>query len=205
MSARSGVGGTAPMELARLPTGAMVGDIEGALEEVDVPAYAIDSFGIIRWQNTAAVKMIGDARGRQFTSVVVPEQKLEARETFTRNVLGGHGVKDRKIELQRDDGSSVEVEICSAPLREGHRVVGMFGLATRTNEPTPPRTELHLTPRQHQVLHLLARGHSTGQMAEELHLAVDTVRNHVRRLLQALGAHSRLEAIAIARRDGLLT
>jgi DNA-binding NarL/FixJ family response regulator len=42
-------------------------------------------------------------------------------------------------------------------------------------------------------------------MAEELHLAVDTVRNHVRRLLQALDAHSRLEAIAIARRDGLLT
>lgn len=203
MSSRSA--GTTPLEVARLPTGAMVGDIEGALEEVDVPAYAIDSFGIIRWQNTAAVKVIGDARGRQFTSVVAPEQKLEARETFTRNVLGGHGVKDRKIELQREDGSSVEVEICSAPLREGHRVVGMFGLATRTREPTPPRTELHLTPRQHQVLHLLARGHSTGQIAEELHLALDTVRNHVRRLLQALGAHSRLEAIAIARRDGLLT
>jgi DNA-binding NarL/FixJ family response regulator len=33
---------------------------------------------------------------------------------------------------------------------------------------------------------------------------VQTVRNHVRRLLRALGVHSRLEAIAVARREGLL-
>ena len=194
-----------PIEVGRLPTGAMVGDVEVALEEVDVPAYAIDSYGIVRWQNPAALRLVGDARGRQFTSVLVPEQHLEAREKFRRNMLSARGVKDAKVELQRKDGGRVKVEVCSAPLREGHRVVGMFGLATRTHEPTPPRIKPHLTPRQHQVLHLLARGHSTAQIAEELQLAVDTVRNHIRLLLRALGAHSRIEAIAVARRDGLLT
>lgn len=187
-----------------LPETVIPGDAEDALANVDVPAYAIDTFGIIRWQNAAAQRLVGDARGRQFTSVVVPEQSLEARESFTRNVLSARGVKDAQVGLLRPDGGRVKVEICSAPLREGQRVVGMFGLATRVREPTPQRIHPHLTPRQHQVLHLLARGHSTEQIADELHLAVVTVRNHVRRLLRALGAHSRLEAIVIARRDGLL-
>jgi PAS domain S-box-containing protein len=186
------------------PVSAMPGNVEGALQEVDVPAYAVDAHGIVRWENTAALRLVGDARGRQFTSLVAPEQQREARETFARNVLRAQGVKDAKVELQRRDGSRVKVEICSAPLRDGKRVVGMFGLATRTNKPIPPRVQPHLTPRQHQILHLLARGRSTEQMAEELHLAVGTIRNHVGRLLLALGAHSRLEAIVIARQDGLL-
>jgi DNA-binding NarL/FixJ family response regulator len=47
---------------------------------------------------------------------------------------------------------------------------------------------------------LLERGWSTDQIARELHLSPETVRNHVRRLLRALGAHTRLEAVAHARR-----
>jgi DNA-binding CsgD family transcriptional regulator len=190
--------------VSRLPAPPMLGDIEDALEAIDVPAYAIDTSEIVRWQNAAALRLVGDARGRRFTSVIVPEQSLEARETFTRNVIGAQGVKDAPVELLRPDGQRVKVEICSAPLREGERVVGMFGMATQVHAPTPERVHPHLTPRQHQVLHLLARGHSTDQIAGELHLAVVTVRNHVRRLLRALGAHSRLEAIVIARRDGLI-
>jgi PAS domain S-box-containing protein len=191
---------------ARVSAPSIPGHVENALLEVDVPAYAIDKHGIVRWLNPAAQRLVGDVRGHQFTSVVVPEQSLEAREMFQRNVLGAHGVKDARVEVLSPDGRRVKIEICSSPLRDedDHRVVGMFGLATRQHEPTPPRERPHLTPRQHQVLHLLARGHSTEQIANELHLAVETVRNHVRRLLRALDAHSRLEAIAIAHRDGLL-
>jgi DNA-binding NarL/FixJ family response regulator len=43
------------------------------------------------------------------------------------------------------------------------------------------------------------------EIARELHLSVETVRNHIRHLLRALGAHSRLEAVAIARRDHLVS
>ena len=48
------------------------------------------------------------------------------------------------------------------------------------------------------MLDLLERGRTTRQIAAELHLSVDTVRNHVRHILTAAGAHSRLEAVAIA-------
>ena len=43
--------------------------------------------------------------------------------------------------------------------------------------------ELHLTPRQSEVLQLLEEGRSTTQIAEELHLSRETVRNHIRALL----------------------
>jgi DNA-binding NarL/FixJ family response regulator len=58
--------------------------------------------------------------------------------------------------------------------------------------------ELQLTPRQAEVLELLERGRTTKQIAAELHLSPETVRNHVKHLLRRVGAHSRLEAIAIA-------
>jgi DNA-binding NarL/FixJ family response regulator len=37
-----------------------------------------------------------------------------------------------------------------------------------------------------------------------MHVSIATVRSHVRRLLRTLGVHSRLEAVAVARADGLL-
>ena len=61
-----------------------------------------------------------------------------------------------------------------------------------------------LTPRQDQVLQLLGEGASTDQIAAMLHLSKETVRNHIRHILRALGAHSRLEAVALAHRGGLL-
>jgi DNA-binding NarL/FixJ family response regulator len=63
--------------------------------------------------------------------------------------------------------------------------------------------ELHLTPRQAEILRLLERGRSTLEIAEELQLSRETVRNHVRHLLHAMGAASRLEAVALARGDHL--
>jgi two-component system NarL family response regulator len=65
--------------------------------------------------------------------------------------------------------------------------------------PAPPHPKL--TPRQIDTLRLLEQGRSTEQMASELHLSTETVRNHIRGVLRALGVHTRLEAVAISRRD----
>jgi DNA-binding NarL/FixJ family response regulator len=61
-----------------------------------------------------------------------------------------------------------------------------------------------LTAREQDVLRLLVAGSSTEVIADELVLSLHTVRNHVRNLMQKLGAHSRLEAVAIALRQGLV-
>ena len=62
-----------------------------------------------------------------------------------------------------------------------------------------------LTPRQLEVLELLGKGKSAKEIGRELYLSEPTVRNHIRSLLQALGVHSQLEALARAREMGLLT
>jgi DNA-binding NarL/FixJ family response regulator len=61
-----------------------------------------------------------------------------------------------------------------------------------------------LTARQLEILALVGEGVSTEEIARQLWLSVATVRNHVARTLRALDAHSRVEAVAKARRLGLL-
>jgi DNA-binding NarL/FixJ family response regulator len=61
-----------------------------------------------------------------------------------------------------------------------------------------------LSTRELGVLRLLATGRSSDAIASELFLSIHTVRNHVRNILMNLGAHSKLEAVAIAARDGII-
>lgn len=62
-----------------------------------------------------------------------------------------------------------------------------------------------LSPRELEVLQRLADGASTDDIAETLNLSVHTVRNYVHDLTEKLGATSRIEAVAIAHRQGLVT
>ncbi|NKE60565.1 response regulator transcription factor [Lentzea sp. PSKA42] len=61
-----------------------------------------------------------------------------------------------------------------------------------------------LTAREQETLLLLADGAGTDQISSRLGVARNTARNHVQRVLDKLGARSKLEAVSIARREGLL-
>ena len=176
--------------------------VEEVLEHVNVPSYHIDSTGIIRWLNRAAWKVVGDVRGRQFTSVVAPEATLRAKELFARKIVGAAEVTDAAVVVLDTDGRRVGVEVSSVPIYRGDHVVGVFGQVSDLVEEPHAHPELRLTPRQAEVLALLERGRSTREIADELHVSPETVRNHVKRLLRAVGAHSRLEAVAIAHSSG---
>ena len=66
------------------------------------------------------------------------------------------------------------------------------------------RDRTNLTPRELEVLRLLAEGTGTREMAAHLAVSPNTIRNHVRAVLGKLGAGSRLEAVTIARRMDLI-
>ena len=61
-----------------------------------------------------------------------------------------------------------------------------------------------LTPREREVLDLLAQGDSKEAIARRLFLSTNTVRNHIQSILTKLNSHSRLEAVATATREGLV-
>ena len=175
------------------------GDVEQALEGVGVPSYVLDTTGIVRWINPAAERLLGDVRGRQFTSVVAPEDRPGARERFAQKMLGTSVASEATGHLVSTAGRRVPVEVSAVLLRSGETVVGVFGLIEDRPDDAPGAPPPHLTPRQVEVLRLLEQGRSTKQIAAELHLSTETVRNHIRRLFRALGVNSRLEAVAAAR------
>lgn len=177
---------------------ALGGDVEQALGGIPVPSYVLDTNGVVRWINPAAEQLLGKVRGRHFAEVVGPEDRTRARELFARKVLGAVSATETTGVLVSTEGDRIAVEISAVPLVGGDRVVGVFGLLTGREE-EPSAAPAHLTPRQVEVLRLLEQGRSTKQIAQELHLSYDTVKNHVRHLLRALGVHSRLEAVAVAR------
>lgn len=61
-----------------------------------------------------------------------------------------------------------------------------------------------LTPREMEILRYLAEGMSNAAIADRLVLSLHTVRNHVQNVIGKLGAHSKLEAVATAVREGIL-
>jgi DNA-binding NarL/FixJ family response regulator len=176
-----------------------------ALDDIAVPAYVIDSGGRIRWLNAAAKQLVGDAEGTSFTSHLDPNDIRQARARFAQN-MRGDAHRDFALDVVTTEGDEQRVEICSVPLRAGHRAIGVFGLAmpSREGRDRPAKLDGRLTPRQHEVLVHVAKGESTDQIAAELHLSRETVRNHIRHILQRLGAKSRLEACAVARHEEIL-
>lgn len=71
--------------------------------------------------------------------------------------------------------------------------------ASQRNEPP-----YELTPRETEVLRRIVAGQGTMQMADEMNIAASTLRTYVKNLLSKLGTHSRLQAAALASREGLV-
>jgi DNA-binding NarL/FixJ family response regulator len=63
---------------------------------------------------------------------------------------------------------------------------------------------MSLTPRQRQVLSLMADGKTTREIAHELGLSPFTVKNYIERIYQRLGALDRVQAVSKALREGLI-
>lgn len=80
-----------------------------------------------------------------------------------------------------------------------HERLSTTATATDPGEPPGP-----LTRREIEILGLMAEGTATKTMAEHLHVSPATIRNHVQNIFGKLGAHSRLEAVACARRHRLI-
>jgi PAS domain S-box-containing protein len=178
-------------------------DLTETLLRVGVPACIAGEEGQITWINDAARAIFGDVEGAVLgAGMVAPEHIPHAVRQFGRK-LNGVAVTEYEIDVLTRDGGRVPARVSSVRIRGGdpERAVFAIALLDRSSVPTSRK---ELTPRQNEVLQLLAKGASTQQVAAELHLTTETVRNHIRRLLSALDAHSRLEAVAIARLHGLI-
>jgi PAS domain S-box-containing protein len=177
-------------------------DLTATLERLSVPAAIVDRAGTVTWANDAGRASFGDLVGQPFSAVAAPGYAKVIQRQLERK-LRGVPVTDYEVEVFTADGERRRAEISSVAIPGGDYGHAVFGVALLG----PPRrdvTSVMLTPRQNEILQLLGQGASTADIATMLGLSKETVRNHVRQLLRALGAHSRLEAVARAHQQGLL-
>ena len=178
-------------------------DLTRTLAKVRVPSFVAASDGMLTWGNDAAKTMFGDLEGQPFTSVVAPEDVPVVQRQLDRKLRGAPST-DYEVDVFTADGRRRRAEISSVPIEGGDACHAVFGVVL-LREPTDRRPRAAgLTRRQDEVLQLLGEGASTDQIAAALNVSKETVRNHIRHVLRALGAHSRLEAVALAHRQGLL-
>lgn len=114
-------------------------------------------------------------------------------------VLSGVGEAARARPLS-DDARATARRLRAEPLLRELRALP----SGRGRQADAPRGRDDLTPRESQILALVAEGRSNGEIAEHLYISAKTVSVHVSNILAKLGAAGRTEAAAVARRRGLL-
>ena len=61
-----------------------------------------------------------------------------------------------------------------------------------------------LTPRESEVLQLVARGRTNAEIAQDLFISVNTVKRHLNNIFMKLGVTTRIQAVRVARQRGLI-
>ena len=181
-------------------------DLAHMLEKLPLRSFFVDGEGVIRWLSAVAVADLGDRTGRSWMELIPAEQHENVAAAV------GPALKRREpaeftVELEESDGRLHRRDVSVVPLHDGGSLIGLFGVAASdagTVEVARAAPGAPLTRRQLEILQLLADGRSTDQIAATLHLSAATVRNHITHLLANLGVHTRIHAVLVAIRIGLV-
>jgi PAS domain S-box-containing protein len=182
------------------------------VDSLVVPASLHDVDGRFVHMNAAAERASGYSNaqmvGRHVTDLLRPEGRAVVETQFRRAAEHGEPTDFETVFVDAA-GQLRGVRAQHLPLRDDDTIVGVLTLAFDVRRaPTEPiyfKPDPRLTPRQREILELIASGLSTAEVARELTLSPETVRNHLRNASKELRAHTRVEAIATAQRLGLLS
>ena len=203
--------------------------LDEAIARAGDGAFAIGPDGRIVLWNRAAEKMLGysarEAIGRPCCDLFVGHDDSGNRLCYQgchvmSLVKMGDPVQSFDMQTRTKAGRPIWVNLSTLTVPAGQPggplTVHLFRDVTATKEllglvrerltapaVTEPTRE-SLTRRELEILRMIATGVSTKAAADTLHVSPATVRNHVQNILGKLGAHSRLEAVAMATRQRLL-
>ncbi|MFM0245601.1 LuxR C-terminal-related transcriptional regulator [Paraburkholderia sediminicola] len=202
------------LQLAQLRWEAIAGDAQAAAPRLRKAAELADQEA--RHRRAMKLRLLAaiafQRAGEPLTAQAMLESVLKAacREGYVRLFLdedANHvGPLLRQFSRSLDAGGSVS----SDPILADY-VLRLSQACGPTDDPVAPLADDQprlldpLTPKEIRVLQLLAEGYSNQAIAEKLFVSDSTVRTHLRNINNKMCAHSRTQAVAIARRLGLIS
>lgn len=178
---------------------------------IDVAIIVIGDAGAGLWEVSGPGGTVGVALAAELAAAFPSVKLLVLGETADPEALdraiglGALGYLPKASSLREvvDALRAVHRDHAVAPSRLLKQVLGKWKDRQASVHYGERRKQI-VSERELQVLRLMAAGLSTGDMAGKLFLSINTVRSHVQSTLSKLGAHTRLEAVALAREAGLL-
>lgn len=207
-------------------------DVLDLLTQTGDGVFAVDPEGRIILWNRSAEKILGytsrEVLGRPCCAVMEGQDEFRNTICFegchiSMMVKRGEPVNSYDMLTRSKKGREVWLNVSTlaipSPRRDLQVIVHFFRDVTARHQLAEivrerasyanggaalPTSSTVLTQREREILGLIAGGARTKSIAEKLHISPVTVRNHVQNILEKLGAHSRLEAVAYAVRQGML-
>jgi PAS domain S-box-containing protein len=186
------------------------------LDQVGLAVVATDADGVVTTWNARAESLYGwtrdEAVGRHIIELTVPDEAQRMADQIIGTLQRGESWEG-SFRVRRKDGSVFTAFVKDSPILDHDgRLLGMVGVSIEIADPAlaeavrtligdgsrPSRRTRALSPREREVLALLARGLTGEQIAERLVLSPETVRTHIRNAREKLGASTRVEAVTMA-------
>jgi PAS domain S-box-containing protein len=185
------------------------------LDQVGLAVIATDADGVVTTWNARAEALYGwsrdEAVGRHVSDLTVPDDDRRTAEQIIDAIQRGQSWEGA-FRVRRKDGTSFTAFVKDSPIFEDGHLIGIVGVSIEIGDPAlaeavrsligdgtrPQRRTRALSPREREVLALLARGLTGEQIAERLVLSPETVRTHIRNAREKLGASTRVEAVTMA-------
>jgi PAS domain S-box-containing protein len=158
--------------------------------------------------NAAMSHLLGMPRdelvGTRIEEHVAPEDRATVEQEWRE--LWETGDRTGERTALRGDGSRLRVCYAARTGVVGDRklVVLVLTEPEPEQEPAQPPSQLELTRREREILHLVALGKSSPEIADGLVISTETVRTHVRNAMTKVGARTRAQLVAIALTDRLV-
>ncbi len=189
----------------------VVGEASDGAEAVEKAAEALPDIVLMdvrmpRSSGIEACRAIKDVAPS--ARIIILTMSDEEEDLFDAIKAGASGylLKDIPLDQVAEAVRSVDGgQSLISPSMAGKLLTEFASLAGRdTEEPPQQVPPPKLTDREMQVLKLVARGMNNRDIAKELYISDNTVKNHVRNILEKLQIHSRMEAVMVAVREKLI-
>jgi PAS domain S-box-containing protein len=185
------------------------------LAQVDLAVISTDADGIVTTWNPRAETLYGwtreEAVGRPIMELTVPVDEGRQAAEIMEQVADGHSWQG-PFQVRRKDGTVFTTFVRNSPMFDDDgTLLGIVGVsieldpglanairAVSSATESAGRKARVLSPREREILGLLARGLTGEQIAERLVLSPETVRTHIRNAREKLGASTRVEAVTMA-------